>query len=106
MTEPPGDDVVRSHWFTFPAEQFLVDHAPEEPPVTIELHTGDQPLVLETVDGQVRARVGTAHEPDAVIAGDPDLVLGTLTGTVELADAKERGLRYEGDPKALRRVSG
>jgi hypothetical protein len=106
MVDPPGDDVVRSYWFTFPAEQFLVDHAPAEPPVTIEVRTGDQPLVLETVDGRVRAWVGAADDPDAVIAGDPDLVMGTLTGTLELADARKRGLRYEGDPKVLRRVRG
>ena len=40
------------------------------------------------------------------IAGDPELVLGTLTGGLELAEAKRRGLRYKGDPKALRRVRG
>ena len=106
MADPPGDDAFRSYWFTFPAEQFLADHAPGEPPVTIEVRAGDQPLVLETVDGRVRARVGTADEPDAVIAGDPQLVLGALTGWLELGDAKKRGLRYEGDPKALRRVRG
>jgi DNA-binding HxlR family transcriptional regulator len=106
MADPPGDDVFRSRWFTFPAEQFLADHTPDEPPVTIEVRAGDQPLVLETVDGGVRARVGTADEPDAVIAGDPQLVLGALTGWLELADAKKRGLRYEGDPKVLRRVRG
>jgi DNA-binding HxlR family transcriptional regulator len=106
MADPPGDDVVRSHWFTFPAEQFLVDHAPEEPPVTIEVRTGDQPLVLETADGRVRARTGTADEPDAVISGDPQLVMGVLSGGLELAEAKRGGLRYEGDPKALSRVRG
>jgi len=106
MADPPGDDVFRSHWFTFPAEQFLADHTPDEPSVRIEVRAGDQPLVLETVDGRVRARVGTADEPDAVIAGDPQLVLGALTGRLELAEAKKRGLRYEGNPKALRRVRG
>jgi DNA-binding HxlR family transcriptional regulator len=106
MTDPPGGDVVRSYWFTFPAEQFLVDHAPKDPPVTIEVRTGDQPLILETVDGRVRAHPGTADKPDAVIAGEPELVMGVLSGELELVEAKRRGVRYEGDPKTLRRVRG
>src|SRR5437764_1119427 len=36
MVEGPGNDAFRSHWLTLPAELFLGDQAPDEPPVTLE----------------------------------------------------------------------
>ena len=104
LREPVENDVFRTYWLGLPLELYLTDHAPERPPVAIELRTGDEPMVVETVDGTVHARPGPAEDPDAVLTGPPRLILGVLTGKLDLADARERGLRYEGDPETLRRV--
>ena len=80
------------------------DRAPDAPPITIEVRTGDQPMLIETVDGEVRVRPGASEHPDAVLTGPPRLILGVLTGRVELADARARGLELEGEPTVLDRV--
>jgi len=104
MIEEPEDQDFRLHWLGAPAELYLRDRAPERPPVTIELRTGDATLLIETAEGEVHARPGTAENADVVVFGTPHLVAALLTGIVGLDDAVERGLRLEGDARALRRV--
>jgi DNA-binding HxlR family transcriptional regulator len=104
MTEPLGDAAFRGHWFQFPAELFLRDQRPQEPPVSIELRSGEEPIVVDAAAGSVRARPGSAEDPDLVLSGEPRLLLGVLVGFVALDDARARGLRCEGDPGALARV--
>ncbi len=87
-----------------PFEHYLTDHTPEEAPITIEVRTGDEPILIETVGGKVRARPGRAQQPDAWLAGTASLILGLLTGRLDLATARSRGLQYEGDPEMLDRV--
>jgi DNA-binding HxlR family transcriptional regulator len=103
MATGQGSDVFLGHWLAFPISR-LTDNAPEGPPVTIQVHTGDQPVVVETVDGSVRARPGTAEHPDAVVSGPPDALIGLLRGRFDIAEADEHGLRIEGDPAALQRL--
>jgi DNA-binding HxlR family transcriptional regulator len=104
MLEPAEEDAFRSHWLALPVEMFLADSAPGEPPVTIEVRTGDQPTSIETVDGRVRARQGAAEAPDLVLSGAPRLIIGLLSGTLSVAAARRAGLRCVGDVKALRRI--
>jgi DNA-binding HxlR family transcriptional regulator len=104
LGEPVGDAEFRSHWLALPLEANLRDHTPDEPPVTIELRTGDQPMVIQTADGGVRVRPGIAAKPDAVVSGDPSLVVGVLTGAIDLVSARAGGLLVEGKEDALRRV--
>ena len=104
MIEEPKGQEFRLHWLGAPAELYLRDHAPQRPPVTIEVRTGDASLAIETRNGDVHARPGTAEHADAVVSGTPYMVAALLTGMVGLDDAVERGLRLEGDERALRRV--
>ena len=104
LGEAPEDDVFRSHWLASPVAVHLTDTTPDGPPVTIEVHTGDEPMIIETVHGAVRARPGRAVDPDAVLTGSPRVVIDLLTGRVDLAEAQARGLQYEGDPEVLRRM--
>jgi DNA-binding HxlR family transcriptional regulator len=104
MREPAEEDAFRSHWLALPVEMFLADCAPGEPPVTIEVCTGDRPTTIETVDGRVRARQGAADAPDLVLSGAPRLIIGLLSGRLSIAAARREGLACTGDVKALRRV--
>ena len=106
MGVPQANNVFRSHWLVFPLDAYLVDKTPTEPPVAIELRTGDEPMVVETVDGRVRTRRGTAEKPAAVLTGRHGLILGLLSGRMDLVEARERGLEFSGDERALQRVVG
>jgi hypothetical protein len=61
-------------------------------------------MVIETVDGAVRARLGRVEHPDAVLSGPPHFVLGVLTGKLTVAGARRGGLRYDGKMATLRRL--
>jgi DNA-binding HxlR family transcriptional regulator len=104
LARPGKGDAFRSHWLALPARLHLRDQTPDRPPVTIELRTGDEPMVIETVDGAVRTRPGSVPDPDAVLIGTPPLIVGLLTGKLGLAEARAAGLKYLGDPRTLRRV--
>jgi DNA-binding HxlR family transcriptional regulator len=104
MIEAPGDGAFRSRWLTLPVELFLADQAPELPPVSIELRAGDEPMTVETVAGEVRARPGATDDPDLVLSGTPQLVLAVLVGRMELDEACAGGLQCEGDRAVLARL--
>jgi Predicted transcriptional regulators len=105
MVKPAPGDRIRGHWLALPLGLHLTDRTPGRPGVAIEVRSGDEPITVETVgDGTVRARPGAAAHPDAVVAGPPEVVIGLLVGRLSLAQARVRGLRYEGDPKILRRI--
>jgi DNA-binding HxlR family transcriptional regulator len=104
LAEANEDDAFRSYWITLPLELYYYDPTPDLPPVTIEVRTGDEPMVLETIEGRIRARRGSAENPDAVLTGPPQLIIGVLSGQVDLEDARREGLEFDGDPKIVSRV--
>jgi DNA-binding HxlR family transcriptional regulator len=99
----PGDQ-FRSRWLTWPAQQFLTDHQPQEPPVSIEAQVGEDSIVIETAPEGVRARPGTAEHPDATLSGAPHALLALLSGQLDLAAARAKGVQYSGSPAVLRRL--
>jgi DNA-binding HxlR family transcriptional regulator len=103
LQDMPKGAAFRGHWLALPLEALLNDHAPERPPVSIAVNAGDQPITV-SVEGEVRVRAGVSPEPDATITGTPDLVVGLFTGEFDLKTAVSRGLKFEGDIDALRRV--
>jgi DNA-binding HxlR family transcriptional regulator len=105
MLEPDERDAFRSHWLGGAAELALLDAAPAEPAVSIELRPdGQAPVRLEVSDGAVRTREGPADSPALVLEAPPQLLLGVLTGQLGLEEATDRGLLWQGDPDALARV--
>ena len=104
LADAPESDVFLGHWLAWPVELYLRDGEPDRPPIAIQLHAGDQPVVIETGDGAVRTRVGHAERPDAVLRGPRGLVVAALMGTLPLAQARAYGLHFEGDPETLRRL--
>jgi DNA-binding HxlR family transcriptional regulator len=104
MVERNPDDAVRSQWLAAALELMLTDREPDASPVTLELLTGDEPIVLETRDGMIHTRLGPAENAGATLAGPPNPVMGILLGLLELADAKARGVTYQGDVTILDRL--
>ena len=106
MTEQKPGDAVRSHWLASMLELMLTDRQPRASAVTIELQIGDEPIVIETGDGAIHTRLGSAENPNATLTGAPRAICGFLLGRLELADAKAAGVRFEGDLKTLDRIRG
>jgi DNA-binding HxlR family transcriptional regulator len=104
MTEQKPDDAVRSHWLASALEMTLSDQQPKASPVTIEVQVGDQPIVIETRDGTIQARLGTAESPDATLAGPAKPVMGLLLGLSQPADAEANGVECTGDLAVLDRI--
>jgi DNA-binding HxlR family transcriptional regulator len=104
LAEADDDDVFHSRWLALPLDLYYYDTAPDQPQVTIEVRTGDEPMVLTTDAGKVRARPGRADHPDAVLSGPPRIVIAALSGRVDLADADQQGLVVDGDVAAVRRI--
>jgi DNA-binding HxlR family transcriptional regulator len=104
MSEQKPTDAVRSHWLSGALEVMLTDRQPDASPVTVELQTGDQPIVIETRDGTIHTRLGPADSADATLTGPPTPILGLLLGLLQPADAKASGIDYRGDPTILDRI--
>jgi DNA-binding HxlR family transcriptional regulator len=104
MSKPSPQETFRSHWLALPLEVYLTDNSPHLKPVTIELRTGDRPMLVETVEGRVQVRPGSSPKPDAVVAGQPHVIIGLLTGKLSLGAARARGVHFEGNQSVLRRV--
>jgi DNA-binding HxlR family transcriptional regulator len=104
MAEQDPGDAVRSHWLAWALELMLSDQQPDGSPFTMELQTGDRPIVIEARDGAIQSRLGPADNPDATLIGPPTPILGLLLGLHELADAETHGITYHGDPTLLDRI--
>jgi DNA-binding HxlR family transcriptional regulator len=105
MTEQSQRDAVRSEWLAYALELMLTDCRPDSAPVTIELQTGDQPIVIDTRDGAIHTRLGRNESADAMLTGPARPIMGLLLGLLELADAEANGVTYHGDPAILDRIA-
>ncbi len=104
IAERDDQDSFCTHWLSLQAKLHLADQAPDGPPVAIEVRAGDEPLTIEAVDGVVRTRPGAASDPDLVLTGSPEVLVGVLTGMLTLGDARARGLEHSGAVSTLRRL--
>jgi DNA-binding HxlR family transcriptional regulator len=104
MTKRADSDEFRSQWFTYPVSFFLHDRDPGGPPISIELQTTSDPMVIEVSDGSIRTRLGTATSPDLVLRGEPQLILALFSRQLTEAEVTARGLEISGDASVLRRV--
>jgi DNA-binding HxlR family transcriptional regulator len=106
MTADNSGDAVRSHWLAWAIELVLTDRTPDAAPLTLELRTGEPPIVLETRDGRIASRLGPVGDvvPDATITGEPRPVMGLLLGILGVDGAKAAGVSYVGDPGILERI--
>jgi DNA-binding HxlR family transcriptional regulator len=104
LAAAPKSDAFCAHWIAMPARHNLRDHAPDRPPISIELRAGDEPVTVEAASGAVTVRPGAAANPDAIVAGPPRLIFAVLRGETDLAKARAQGLQFTGDAQALCRL--
>jgi DNA-binding HxlR family transcriptional regulator len=106
MAEQAPEDAVRSHWLASLLEVMLTDRQPDASRLTLELHIGDEPIVIEAGDGTIRSRIGTAEDPAVTMIGQARPIMGFLLGRIELAEATAAGVEIRGDPATLDRIRG
>lgn len=104
LAEASDDDVFRSGWMTLLFEFFYYDPEPDQPPITIQIRTADEPVIITTGAGKVQARPGTASNPDATLTGPPKVIIDALSGRLTLDQAHRQGLRIKGQTIALTRI--
>jgi DNA-binding HxlR family transcriptional regulator len=104
MADPADNDAFRSYWLAYPVTLYFGDQPGDGSRISIEARIGDEWMTIETFDGKVTTRPGAADDPDLILSGEPQLIVGTLTGKLPLPEAKARGLSYEGDPVVLERL--
>jgi DNA-binding HxlR family transcriptional regulator len=97
-------DEFRSHWLTFPVSEFLTDQTPGGPPFAIELRSGQEPVTIEGREGTVSLNPRPVPDPGLVLSAGPQVLVGFLTGYLDLDTARERGMQTAGDVKLLRRL--
>jgi DNA-binding HxlR family transcriptional regulator len=104
LAAAPKTDSFLVHWLALPIRYFLSDHAPERPPIALELRTGAARMVVETTDGAARLRPSSVEKPDAIMTGRARLVAAVLLGHTNFEEARSAGLKYEGDLEVLNRI--
>ena len=104
LARPVKTDAFRTHWLALPATIHLKDHTPWSRPTTIEVRTGEEPMLIRAEGGKVEILRGSAAHPDAVITASPALIVQVIIGGMTLTDAAAWGLEFEGDPSAFMRV--
>jgi DNA-binding HxlR family transcriptional regulator len=104
LADASDDDTFRSGWMALQLDLYYYDPQPDQPPVTIQIRTADEPMIITTGAGKVHARPGTASNPDAILTGPPRAAAGALSGRLTLAEARLQGLHIEGEPAALARI--
>lgn len=104
MAEFSGDEEFRSHWLAFPVSELLEDTDPSGSPVVIEIRSGDRPAFIELDNGEMRTTLTAPRPPDLVLTGAAPLVLGVLTGQLQVQEARQLGLETEGSTAPLQRL--
>jgi DNA-binding HxlR family transcriptional regulator len=104
MADFSGDEEFRSHWLAFPVSELLEDADPSGPPVVIEIRSGDRPAFIELTDGEMRTTLTAPRRPDVILTGAAPLVLGVLTGQLQVREARQLGLETQGRTTHLRRL--
>jgi len=104
MADFSGDKEFRSHWLAFPVSELLVDKEPSGPPVVVEIRSGDRPAFVELDNGEMRTTLTAPRPADLILTGAAPLVLGVLTGQLEVSVARQLGLETEGSTALLQRL--
>jgi DNA-binding HxlR family transcriptional regulator len=91
-------------WLALPLRNILSDHAPTQPPSTIEVRCGEQAIRIEAAGGEVHMSVGCAEKPDLRLTGEGSVLVHLLGGRISLSEARAEGLKIQGSVDALRRI--
>jgi hypothetical protein len=97
-------DAFQTHWLVLPLRFYVEDADPDGPPIRIQLDSDDEPLAIEASEGSVTARVGRSADPNLVLSGPAWTIGRLILGRLSLDEARELGVRSDGDISLLARL--
>lgn len=97
MLAGQGPDAFRARWLELPLELMFGGVDAGRTPLQIEIRTANEVLTVASGDGSVEVRTGPAPSPDVVITGSPELIVGLLSGALDVDTAIREGVSILGD---------
>ncbi|MGA7418290.1 MAG: hypothetical protein WB765_20360 [Acidimicrobiales bacterium] len=91
MDEMEETETFRSTWLDFPVAFIFGGTQADRPRAEIEIRADGSPVTMESVQGEVRFRTGSAIAPDLVLTGPPAVVVGILSGRLDKKAAEGLG---------------
>jgi DNA-binding HxlR family transcriptional regulator len=80
MGKMERDDTFRSHWLVHPIRVLYENVDERRPDLVVEVDTADKSVTLASSEGRVRVMPGKPKDPDLVLSGPPDGIIGLLAG--------------------------
>lgn len=80
MRRPLGHDEFRGYWLSHPIRVLYEGVDRRRPPLSVEVNVDEHPMTVTSVHGRVNVTPGRPAEPDIVLTGPPDGVIGLLAG--------------------------
>lgn len=102
MARPRGDDHFQLPWLHHMVVARYDGHDPERADLTVELCTDGEVFTLTSRGGYVRLSDGRAPEPDVVLVGPTEPVVGYLLGRIDITAARAAGVSVRGPSNRLR----
>ena len=105
LLEPakPGT-IFRSRNLRLPLQLYLTTPSKSTRPIMLLIRTGDEPLTVTVTRDRTTVQTLACKEPDVTISGEPHSVLRFLLKKQPIAEARNSGLRVEGDLSALDQI--
>ena len=101
---PRQVDDLQPTWAMVALQSSLQPEAASWPRETYEFRVDGELFHVRVEGGEAEARQGRATDPDLIVSGDTEALLGVATGRLASAEAVETGaIRIEGDREALAR---
>jgi DNA-binding HxlR family transcriptional regulator len=93
--------VFRSRNLRLPLQLYLTTRSHSIRPITLLIQTGDGPLTVRVTRDLTTVETFASKQADVTISGEPHSVLQFLLKKLPLAEARNCGLRVEGDVGTL-----
>ena len=101
---PRQEDDLQPAWAMVALQSSLQTEAASGPRETYEFRVDEELFHVRVEGGEAEARQGRATDPDLIVSGDTETLLGVAAGRLAPAEAVETGaVRVEGDREALAR---
>ena len=102
MAQPRGDDHFQMAWLHHMVIARFDGHDPNRPDLNVELCADDEIFTLESIDGTVTLTPGRSPDPDIILTGPAEPVVGCLLGRITAAQARHAGATVRGPASKLR----
>lgn len=96
MARPRGEDHFQTSWLHHMVIARFDGYDPKRTDLIVELSTDDDVFALESRAGRVQLTTGRAREPDVILTGPTEPVVGTLLGRITPDQARQSGVAIRG----------